>query len=369
MASISRVLRQLETYRKRWDGAHVQPPRQGSKRDATAWLTETARFGANPGNLRMLSCVPPPAGAPPALVVVLHGCTQTAGDYARHAGWRQLAAAHGFALLCPEQRQANNAKRCFNWFLPADTAREGGECQSIAEMTGVMKDRFGIDPGRVFITGLSAGGAMVATMLARYPQLFAGGSIIAGLPHGAAGTVQGAFEAMFHPRPQPARALGERVRQASSHTGPWPRIAIWHGSEDRTVVPANAEELAKQWTDVHGIASAPEMGREGVATRTRWLDPTGQAAVDLFMINGMAHGAPVRLAEPDACGESAPFVLDAGISSSLVMARAWGLAPPHAEMADDGSARSSPAREDGEAGNYIADVINRALAAAGLTKR
>ena len=104
--------------------------------------------------------------AAPALVVVLHGCTQTAAGYDLGAGWSTLAERYGFVLLLPEQTPANNPKTCFNWFLPGDTARDRGEALSIRQMIEKTIGAHGVDRKRVFITGLSAGGAMTAAMLA-----------------------------------------------------------------------------------------------------------------------------------------------------------------------------------------------------------
>jgi poly(hydroxyalkanoate) depolymerase family esterase len=116
-----------------------------------------------------------------------------------------------------------------------------------------------IDRRRVFITGLSAGGAMTSVMLACYPEVFAAGAIIAGLPYGAAGNVQQAFQSMFQSPPRAAREWGDLVRAATSYGGPWPRISVWHGTSDKIVVPANAREILKQWTDVHGLSSTPSI--------------------------------------------------------------------------------------------------------------
>src|SRR5689334_23050100 len=185
----------------------------------------------------MLEFVPEdlPAGAP--LVVALHGCTQTAGGYDRGTGWSTLAAREGFALLLPEQRQGNNANRCFNWFEPGDTRRDQGEAASIRQMVAHMVERHRLDPQRVFVTGLSAGGAMASVMLATYPEVFAAGAILAGLPYGAAHSMPEAFEAMTTGRPRPARDWAEAVRRASPHRGPWPRVSVWQGEADTTVRP------------------------------------------------------------------------------------------------------------------------------------
>ena len=137
---------------------------------------------ANPGGLELHSYVPHqlPAGAP--LVVVLHGCGQQAEDFATQSGWRYLAARHHFALLMPGQTEANNAQTCFNWFRPGDIKRGHGEVQSIVEMVAAVLRQTRGDPKRVFVTGLSAGGAMTAALLAAYPDVFAGGAVVAGLP-------------------------------------------------------------------------------------------------------------------------------------------------------------------------------------------
>src|SRR6185312_13986051 len=104
---------------------------------------------------------------------------------------------YGFALLLPEQQRTNNPNGCFNWFLPEHSRRDQGEALSIRQMIAKSVRDFGIDRQRIFVTGLSAGGAMTSIMLACYPDVFAGGAIIAGLPYGAATNVQQAFESMY----------------------------------------------------------------------------------------------------------------------------------------------------------------------------
>ena len=137
----------------------------------------------------MFAYVPEQLPRAPALVVVLHGCGQTAAAYDFGTGWSTLAKRYGFALLMPEQQRANNANTCFNWFNPGDIARGRGEAASIRQMIARMVADHEIDPRRIYITGLSAGGAMTSVMLAVYPEVFAGGAIIAGLPYGIASNV------------------------------------------------------------------------------------------------------------------------------------------------------------------------------------
>jgi poly(hydroxyalkanoate) depolymerase family esterase len=118
------------------------------------------------------------------LVIALHGCTRTADEYNHGTGWSSLADSLGFAVVYPQQEPANNPKNCFSWFLPGDIARGHGEALSIREMVDYAIAKFAADHRKVFVTGLSAGGAMASVMLATYPEVFAGGAIIAGLPYG-----------------------------------------------------------------------------------------------------------------------------------------------------------------------------------------
>ena len=290
-------------------------------------LVEVTGFGSNPGNLRMLTYVPPglPAGAP--LVVLLHGCTQSGASFDRGSGWSTLAARHGFALLLPQQGFKNNPLRCFNWFRPEDTTRDSGEAKSIREMVDRMLGDHGLDRRRVFVTGLSSGGAMTAAMLATYPEVFAGGAVQAGVPYRAATGLQDAFAAMFEGRDLEPRAWGDLVRGASAHTGPWPRVSIWHGDADTSVKPVNADALAMQWTDVHGIGyGAACESRVGGHLRRTWHGPDGEIRVESFSIAGMAHGAALAAGSgEERCGTAAPFFCDVGLSSTHHIARFWGL--------------------------------------------
>ena len=331
------------------DPAMLRPLSARRAQPPAGALVDFAAPFADLGALRMRTFVPPalPSGAP--LVVVLHGCTQTAAGYDHAAGWSRLAAAHGFALLFPEQVRANNANLCFNWFEPGDARRGSGEAASIAAATAAMVVRHRLDAARVFVTGLSAGGAMSNVMLAAYPDVFAGGAIMAGLPFGVARSVQEALGAMRSPPALPAAALGDRVRAASSYSGPWPRVSVWHGGADRTVVPANGGAVAAQWADVHG-ATADGAGR--------WRNAAGVTVVELTEIAGMSHGAPID--SRTGC-VPAPFMLDVGIDASAHAAAFWGIAPAVA-VARAPLRRSTAAPRRRE----LADVIAGALRAAGL---
>lgn len=303
-------------------------------------LEEVHGFGTNPGNLRMFRYLPPQLAADAPLVVVLHGCTQTTAGYDLGAGWSTLADRYSFALLLPEQQRSNNPNGCFNWFQPGDTERGRGECLSIRQMVEAMVVENGIDPSRVFITGLSAGGAMTSVMLACYPEVFAAGAIIAGLPYGAATNVQQAFESMYQCPARSAHAWGTLVRSASSHAGPWPRVSVWHGSADKTVIPRNAQEILKQWIDVHGTTPQPSVHDtvDGYP-REAWFSEAGEALIESFSVTHMAHGTPLATGAAEGkCGAAGPYLLDVGISSSYHIAKFFGLTHHRAQPAEVRSA-------------------------------
>ena len=326
---------------------------RGARHNVRSPLVETGAFGTNPGALRMFSFVPGSVPHRPALVVVLHGCGQTAAGYDLGAGWSTLAKRYGFALLMPEQQPANNPATCFNWFNPEDAARDRGEAFSIRNMIARMVAIHGIDRRRVYITGLSAGGAMTSVMLATYPEMFAGGAVIAGLPFGVAGNMREALRGMMASAPRPAAELGDAVRNASRHKGPWPKISVWHGSADRTVNPGNADEIVKQWLDVHHLPQAPmSEGTVDGYPRQIWWNAEGETVVESYTITNMAHGAPLGTADNgQRIGAEGAFLIEAGISSSYHIANFFGLtqrvqqpkaASPSAKLIPEVSPLSSP---------------------------
>ena len=299
----------------------------GRNSAAASPLVEIGQFGTNPGALKMFAFVPEHLARAPALVVVLHGCGQTAAGYDIGAGWSTLAKRYGFALLMPEQQASNNANTCFNWFNPGHVARGHGEAASIRQMIARMVAEHKIDARRIYVTGLSAGGAMTSVMLATYPDVFAGGAVIAGLPFGIASNVREALNGMMQSSPRPADELGDLVRKASKHKGPWPKLSVWHGSADRTVNPANADEIVKQWLDVHGLLAEPmSTGYVDGYPRDVWWNEDGETVVESYTITDMGHGTPLGLTGSDeSYGAAGAFLIEAGISSSYHIANFFGL--------------------------------------------
>uniref|UniRef100_UPI00345A8853 extracellular catalytic domain type 1 short-chain-length polyhydroxyalkanoate depolymerase n=1 Tax=uncultured Sphingomonas sp. TaxID=158754 RepID=UPI00345A8853 len=275
--------------------------------------------------------VPEALAADAPLVVVLHGCTQSPASYDAGSAWSKLADERGFAVLYPEQQRSNNPNLCFNWFSPDDAARDRGEALSIRQMVDTMHARHATDPGRTFVTGLSAGGAMTAVMLATYPDVFAGGAVIAGLPFGTARSVPEAFDRMRAHGGGAPEQLAALVRSASDHPGPWPKLSVWHGSNDATVDPTNAAALIGQWRLLHGVPAAPcrtDMVH-GYPHRV-WCGPDGAEVMEEYVITGMAHGTPLSTSGTVSGEVAGPYMLEAGISSTRLIARFWGIME-HAE--------------------------------------
>ncbi|MGZ8297471.1 MAG: extracellular catalytic domain type 1 short-chain-length polyhydroxyalkanoate depolymerase [Allosphingosinicella sp.] len=291
-------------------------------------LSDLDWTGDNPGNLRARCYVPAGIEGPAPLVVVLHGCTQDAAVYDHGSGWSTLADRHGFILLFPEQQRSNNPMLCFNWFSGNDTQRGMGEAASIRSMIEAMTKAHEIDRKRIFVTGLSAGGAMASVMLAAYPDTFAAGAIIAGVAYGCAADVTEAFDCMGGRARSDAGELGARVRRASPHEGPWPRVQVWQGSADRTVVASNADAIVLQWTHLHGLGPQPDRSDEVEGyPRRAWLGAEGEPLVEQYEITGMAHGIPLDGSGEDALGEAGAHMLDVGLSSTARIAAFFGIAP------------------------------------------
>lgn len=373
MPGLRRTLADIAALRQKLEG--LIPAAQAANGPT---LPERTAFGANPGALRLRVHVPRRLVAAPPLVVALHGCGQTASEYAHGTGWTRLADRHGFVVVLPEQQAANNPKCCFSWFQPGDITRDLGEARSIHAMVEHAIAELGADRSRVFITGLSAGGAMASAMLASYPETYAGGAIIAGLPYGCASSVQQALEAMFSDQSPTVRGLGDRVRSASQHAGPWPTISVWHGTDDRIVKPSNAEHIVRQWADVHGLPVAPtHTGSLHGHTHRVWKDADGRTLIEAVSVAGMGHGVPIA-PSANGIGEPGPFFLDVGLSSTELLARAWGLTEglPATQPAAEGATIELSRTEDrpqepaaphqAHAGFNPANVIAEAFKAAGL---
>ena len=346
----------------------------------------------------MLRYLPKKVREAPPLVVVLHGCTQKAADYANGAGWIELADLFGFCLLLPEQRRAKNPEPVFQLVRSSRHHTRLGGSQSIRQMIDRTVADWNIDRDQVFVTGLSAGGAMASAMLATYPEIFAGGAIIAGLPYGSASDIPAAFQVMADSRTLPADEWASIVRSASHHQGRWPKISVWQGTADHTVNPRNADEIVKQWTALHKTGAKPDqIEKHPGYVRRIWNNIEGEPAVEEYVVSAMGHGTPLATGSGEGhFGAAAPFLLETGLSSSHRIAQFWDLTKvspalqPARDVGDPETVRSeqkpvprlpaitvpSPHREPDpkprqKAPSPLHDVgaiINRALRSAGLMK-
>jgi poly(hydroxyalkanoate) depolymerase family esterase len=275
-------------------------------------------FGPNPGHLQLRVYLPSaPVRNDAPLIALLHGCGQDAASFATETGWTALADRLGLPLVLPEQQELNNRARCFQWFLPSDTERGHGEAGSIAAMIAFAAAKFGSDPNRIFVVGLSAGGAMAAALLASYPDLFAAGAVCAGLPVGSAGSALQALARMAHGAPEcDTDEWITRVRRIApcGFSGAWPRLSVWHGEADEIVVADNGRKLAAQWRALHGLPEAP-------SHESRFHQSWGDL-VELWMFPGFGHAWPVGRGG----GLPAHFTAPAPAVAVSEIARFWGIA-------------------------------------------
>ena len=321
---------------------------------ASAALTPVSSFGTNPGALTMYEYVPASLPAMRPLVLVLHGCSQTAASM-EAAGWNKLADQFKFTVVYPEQATANNPVRCFNWAGEyGDTAnlvRGQGENQSIIQMIDKAIATHGSDPTKVYIVGFSAGGAMAAVMLATWPEKFAAGAIMSGLPYRCATSVSGAYSCQSPGVSKTPVQWGDLVRAAATYTGPRPKVQIWHGSSDSIVVPMNGDELIKQWTDVFATdATADETQTIGTnATRTVYKSGAN-VVVEAYRVTGMGHATAVGADVTGSCPSTAgSYFEDKGICATTRAAAFLGLTgagPSTPDVAPPTVAIVSPADGD-----------------------
>ncbi|MBX3622471.1 MAG: PHB depolymerase family esterase [Rhizobacter sp.] len=247
-----------------------------------------------------------PAGLPesPApLVVMLHGCKQNPDDFAAGTRMNELAQAHGFRVLYPAQAPRSNMSRCWNWFQPGDQSRGRGEPALLAGMVRQVMGTHAVDTSRIYIAGLSAGGAMTAIMAHEYPDLFAAAGVHSGLPQGAAHDVASAFAAMKH-----------GPKAAATQAVPVPLI-VFHGDHDETVHPSNGERLVPGLSAGDTETGASAGGH--TYTRTVQRDDQGRSRVEHWLVQGLGHawsggspaGSYTAPRGPDASGEMLRFFM------------------------------------------------------------
>lgn len=299
------------------DVTHAQvtlPPEQDAyaRVEATGSWQAIQSFGSNPGTLNMYLYTPKVLRNPAPIVVAMHGCTQTASDYAAATGWNELADVLGFYVIYPEQSLNNNSARCFNWAGEyGDTTnliRGGGENQSIRSMVQFVQNKGAIDSEKIFVNGFSAGAAMAELMLATWPDVFSAGSIMAGIPYWCGDTVNEATACMGGVNKSPSE-WGNLVTSRgfpSGYAGRLPRVSLWHGSKDTTVATSMMNESMEQWTTVNGLTQTPSSTEtlstsEGSHVHKEYKNGAGKTLVETWLIDGMAHAVSI---DPNGAGYS-----------------------------------------------------------------
>jgi poly(hydroxyalkanoate) depolymerase family esterase len=247
------------------------------------------------------------------LVVMLHGCTQTPEDFAKGTGMNALAEEMGFLVAYPRQTQAANAQKCWNWFRPGDQKRDAGEPSLIAGLTRDVIASEQVDSSRVYVAGLSAGGAAAAIMADAYPDLFAAVGVHSGLACGAAKDMAGAFAAM-------QQGAGASIRPSKPGSRFVP-VITFHGDSDRTVSEANARGIVAAATAAAGrpVMVESEMGNVAGRRFIRALskDASGEVLIEQWTVAGAGHawsggdtsGSYTDASGPDASREMLRFFL------------------------------------------------------------
>jgi poly(hydroxyalkanoate) depolymerase family esterase len=282
--------------------------------DGAQFLTRS--FACAAGTRRFKLYIPASAASQPrGLVVMLHGCKQDPDDFATGTHMNAVAEAHGLAVAYPAQPGSSNAASCWNWFNPSDQTRDRGEPSIIAGITREIIAEFQIDRSRVFVAGLSAGGAMAAVMGETYPDLYAAVGVHSGLAYGSASDVMSAFAAM-RGDVNAISTLAKR-RAATSRV----RTIVFHGTADQVVHPSNADSivevasrhhLAAPFDTDHGSSAGGLDYKRSVIT-----GGDGKPAVECWLIDGAGHawsggrpeGSYTDPRGPDASVEMVRFFL------------------------------------------------------------
>lgn len=299
-------------------------------------LTEiTGQLGNNPGNLNAYVHEPAkkPVGKMP-LVLVLHGCNQTAQEIALGSGWNELADSLGILLVYPEQKTNNNLFRCFNWFLKDDQEKNKGEMASIYEMMHYAITHYPVDPSRVYIYGVSAGAAMSVNFMACYPDKLKSGAILAGTAYKQVDTPMKSFSEMRQPTFFPDSVLRKRLySQDSLYSGEFPQLIVVHGTGDKVVNYGNGEVLVKQWKTAFHIVSETEQKvnagpNSPVILRKDFKDAQNRPVIIFYTAENWGHYLMIDPGPgPKQGGTVTKHALDGDFFSTYEIAKDWNLAP------------------------------------------
>jgi len=261
------------------------------------------------------------------LVVMLHGCTQSPDDFAAGTRMNALAEQHTCLIVYPAQAASANASKCWNWFSPGDQRRGRGEPSLIAGITRQIMRDYSVDQQRVYIAGLSAGGAAAAIMGTTYPDLYAAIGVHSGLACGAASDLPSAFAAMRQGKRVPISGAGDAAG-AEGYRRSVPTI-VFHGDQDTTVHPGNGDQVIARskettTTDLHLSVQHGRVPGGHTYSRTLHADASGRAILEHWVIHGAGHGwsggSPAGSYTdprgPDAAEEMLRFFLEHSLPTS-----------------------------------------------------
>jgi poly(hydroxyalkanoate) depolymerase family esterase len=284
-----------------------QKPKSAAGGEQFLALTFANHAGSRPYKLFVPSSY---SGRPVPLVVMLHGCTQSPDDFAAGTRMNAAAEARTFLVAYPAQTSHANMQKCWNWFNAGDQRRDSGEPSLIAGITRQVMSDYAVDPARVYVAGLSAGGAAAAIMGDAYPDLFAAIGVHSGLACGAATDMQSAFAAMQRGgggMPRPGRRLTPAI--------------VFHGGRDTTVNPRNGDAVvaqAERNSDLTIWVEAGQVSGGYAYDKTRYVDPDGKTVIEKWLVHGAGHawfggsstGSYTDPKGPDATSEMLRFFLE-----------------------------------------------------------
>lgn len=282
---------------------------------SAATLTQVTNFGDNPGNLGMYVYIPDGLTGSPPLLVAVHWCGGSAQDIYNSGQFNSLADQHRFMVVFPSSDASDG---CFDVATQSALTRDGGsDPASIMSMVTYAIQNYGADPDRVYAAGISSGAMTTNVLLGLYPDVFKAGSAYAGVPFGCFATTNGSTwnsDCANGNIAKTAQEWGDLSRnQNPGYSGPWPRMQLWHGTNDEVLNYANFGEEIKQWTNLNGLSQTPDYtdNPQSGYTRTRYGSSGPHAAVEAISMAGTSHNLPVDAAEAIRF-----FGLDSSSSSS-----------------------------------------------------
>ena len=297
-------------------------------------LTQVDHFGKNPGSLKMFiysngrkkdSLLKP-------LVIVLHGCGQSADGVARLTGWNKLAYLNDFMIIYPQQKFINNVSTCFNWFRNSDINKGQGECESIYQMILYMKRHYPVDSNRIFVTGLSAGAAMAVVMMATHPELFKGGAIFAGGAYKLATNAFASAAVMAGTKKLSKEELVKNVvEQNPLYKGKYPEMIIYQGLNDLVVNHKNAGLLITQWAAINHCDTVPDKTMHPFMNitdinRMEYADSSGRTVIIFYEVDNLGHRVLVKPGNnKDEGGEIGTYGAGKDFHSTYQTAKDFGI--------------------------------------------